>query len=218
MATASNSPGLLSRLNRRLKGTGDSEPEQARLRLAIGFIVVGFLLVPWGEDENLYTTVTSVAGTMGITYYALALAIFFHIIIHPVRSQARRICGAVLDMGLLSWLMYYTGAETVWCFVIYPWVILGNGFRYGLFNLYISFRLSAIIGFGAVTLYQGEYWQDTSLVFGGQPVTDAHAGTAPVRRPSLLKKLHAAIERRQAGQRGQEPLSSPTCRTSCVRR
>ncbi len=50
---------------------------------------------------------------MCTAYYTAALAIFAAIVINPVPSQLRRICGAVLDMGLLSWLMYHSGAETV---------------------------------------------------------------------------------------------------------
>lgn len=179
----------LRRLNHRLKRTGDSEPEQAKLRLAIGFIVVLYICIPWKSDETLVDTVTSVAGLATLAYYGSALLIFVAIAINPVQSQIRRICGALLDMGSLSWLMYYTGVEAVWLFVIYPWVILGNGFRFGLTNLYISQAIS-IVGFSAVIIW-GEYWQQ-NLEFGISLLLTICL--LPLYAGFLIKKLHAAVD------------------------
>ena len=189
MTTSEVKAGLLARLNKRLKGTGDSEPEQAKLRLAIGFIVVGYIIVPWGQGETLITTLTSLAGVMGTIYYTSALVIFAAIIIKPVQSQIRRISGAVLDMGMLSWLMYHSGAETVPFFLIYLWVILGNGFRFGLTNLYIS-QAIAILGFSGVVIW-GEYWQQ-HLIFGISLLLTICL--LPLYAGFLIKKLHAAVD------------------------
>ncbi|MDH3859513.1 MAG: hypothetical protein OEV07_16080, partial [Gammaproteobacteria bacterium] len=104
MASTEINSSFFGRLNRRLKGTGDSEPEQAKLRLAISFIVIGYVFIPWNQGETFVNTLTSLVGLMCIIYYTSALAIFTAIVIKPVPSQFRRICGAVLDMGLLSWL------------------------------------------------------------------------------------------------------------------
>ncbi len=189
MASTNTKSGIFGRLSRRLKGTGDSEPEQAKLRLAIGFIVVTYVYIPWGQDETFVSTLTSLVGLMCIVYYTSALAIFAAIVINPVPSQLRRICGAVLDMGLLSWLMYHTGAETVLFFVIYPWVILGNGFRYGLTNLYIS-QFIAILGFSAVVIW-GDYWQQ-HRIFGISLLLTICL--LPIYASFLIKKLHAAVD------------------------
>ena len=181
--------GPLGRLNKRLRGTGDSEPEQAKVRLAIGFIVVGYIIIPWGPGETLVSTFTSLAGIMGTIYYTSALTIFAAIVIYPKALQIRRICGAVLDMGMLSWLMYYSGAETVPFFLIYLWVILGNGFRFGLTNLYIS-QAIAILGFSGVVIW-GDYWQQ-HLIFGISLLLTICL--LPLYAGFLIKKLHAAVE------------------------
>ena len=188
MATSSNSPGLLSRLNRRLKGTGDSEPEQAKLRLAIGFIVLAYICVPWGQDATLIDNVTSLAGLIVILYYTSALAIFSSIVINPVPSQIRRICGAALDMGSLSILMFHTGEETIPLFLIYLWVILGNGFRFGLTNLYVS-QIIAIAGFSVVVVW-GEYWLEHRIIGISLLLMLC---LLPVYAGFLIKKLHAAV-------------------------
>ena len=179
----------MARLNRRLKDTGDSEPEQAKLRLAIGFIVIGYVFIPWEQGETFGITLTSLVGLMCIVYYTSALAIFAAIVINPAPSQLRRICGAVLDMGMLSWLMYHSGAETVPFFLIYLWVILGNGFRFGLTNLYIT-QVIAILGFSAVVIW-GDYWQQHRIFGISQLLTIC---LLPIYAGFLIKKLHAAVD------------------------
>lgn len=188
MASSNTNTSFLNRLNKRLKGTGDSEPEQAKLRLAIGFIVVAFIIIPWGQGETFVNTLTSLAGLMGTAYYTFALVIFAAIVIYPTPSQIRRICGAVLDMGMLSWLMYYSGAETVPFFLIYLWVILGNGFRFGLTNLYIS-QAIAILGFSGVVIWS-DFWQQ-HFIFGISLLLTICL--LPLYAGFLIKKLHAAV-------------------------
>ena len=180
--------GWLGRLNNRLKGTGDSEPGQAKLRLAIALIIVVYFVLPWGENEYFVNILESTPNVIILIASTVALLIFAAIIRNPRPSPIRRITGILLDMVSLSILLYWTGGDHVPLFVFYLWVTLGNGFRYGTTYLYISFGVS-LIGFGAVTLFS-EYWQ-------------AHRAFAvslliilmllPLYAAFLLKQLHAAI-------------------------
>ena len=179
----------LARLKQRLSGTGDSEPEQAKLRLVIGFPLIIYFCFPWGANETLSTTIVSLASLIVILFYSNALAIFVAIILNPVASPKRRICGAVLDMTSLSVLMFHAGGESVPLFFIYLWVILGNGFRYGLKYLFISQAVS-VLGF-FVVIYWGEYWQDNRS-FGVSLFL--MLCLLPLYASFLLKKLHAAID------------------------
>jgi two-component system sensor histidine kinase RpfC len=189
MASSNSHASFLSRLNKRLKGTGDSEPEQSKLRLAIGFMVLIYICVPWSGEEDFIDLVSSLAGLIVIMYYTSAVAIFAALVINPVPSQIRRVCGAALDMGSLSILMFHTGEEVVPLFLIYLWVILGNGFRFGLTNLYIS-QAIAITGFSIVILW-GEYWQEHPS-FGVSLLLMLIL--LPLYAAFLIKKLHAAVD------------------------
>jgi two-component system sensor histidine kinase RpfC len=189
MESSNTNAGFLSRLNKRLKGTGDSEPEQSKLRLAIGFLVLIYICIPWSGEEDLFDLVSSLAGLIVILYYSGAVAIFAALVINPVPSQIRRVFGAALDMGSLSILMFHTGAEVVPLFLIYLWVILGNGFRFGLSNLYIS-QVIAIAGFSIVILW-GEFWQDHRS-FGVSLLLMLML--LPLYAAFLIKKLQAAID------------------------
>ena len=56
----------------------------------------------------------------------------------------------------LSIVMYFSGGDSVALFALYLWVILGNGFRFGVKYLYISQTIS-IVGFSMAALF-GSYW------------------------------------------------------------
>ena len=188
MASPEAKQGLFLRLNSRLKGTGDSEPEQAKLRLAIALILVISFCLPWGEDTSFGDILRSTPNLIILTASTIAILIFAAIIRNPRPSPVRRVSGILLDMVSLSIIMFWTDGDHVPLFVFYLWVTLGNGFRYGTKYLYISFGVS-LIGF-TVAIFTGEYWQ-------------AHRSFAvslllilmvlPLYAAFLLNKLHAAI-------------------------
>ena len=188
METAEQKTGWIARLNNRLKGTGDSEPEQAKLRLTIALILVVYFCLPWGDNERFANILDSASNVIILTATSIAILIFGAIIRNPRPSPIRRTSGILLDMISLSILLYWTGGDHVPLFVFYLWVTLGNGFRYGTRYLYISFGVS-LVGFTAVTLFS-DYWQQ-------------HQSFAislllillllPLYAAFLLNKLHSAI-------------------------
>ncbi len=178
-----------AKINTRLKQTGDSEPEQAKLRLAIGVLLIAYFCFPWGTDETFSSVIYSTPSIIAITYYIIALFIFLAIIINPVASPIRRVCGAALDMISLSIVMYHSGGDSVPLFVLYLWVILGNGFRFGTRYLYISQGIG-IAGF-LIAITWGSYWQEQKS-FGISLLI--MLSLLPLYSAFLLKKLHAAID------------------------
>ena len=181
--------GFMRRLDKRLKGTGDSEPEQAKLRSSIALILVAYICFPWHANETLAETMTSHASIVLLSWTVLGAFLLTAIAINPVPSQPRRIFGAILDMGSLSLFFYYGGAEVVPTFLMYLWVILGNGFRFGLSNLYVSQGI-AIVGFSIVVI-GADYWQD-HRTFGVSLLLMLLL--LPLYASFLIKKLHAAVE------------------------
>ena len=179
---------LLGQLKQHLKKTGDSEPEQALLRLTIAFILVILFCLPWGPDEYFTDILNSTSNLIILGATSIALMIFGAIIRNPNPSPIRRTCGILLDMISLSILLYWTGGDHVPLFVFYLWVTLGNGFRYGTRYLYISFGVS-LIGFSMVT-FGSEYWQEhRSFAISLLLILLV----LPLYAAFLLKKLHGAI-------------------------
>ena len=144
MVSKLDSKSWTRQFNQRLKKTGDSEPEQAKLRLAIGFILVIYVFIPWSTDESYAKDIVSIggeffslAGIISVFFTSCSLAIFIAIILNPVASPIRRVLGTLLDSFTLSFLMFHSGEASVPLFFIYLWFILGNGFRFGVNYLYI---------------------------------------------------------------------------------
>jgi len=181
--------GPLANLNRRLARTGDTEPAQAKLRLAIGVLLVGYFCLPWGAEERFIEVIRSLPSVMTIFYYSGALAIFLAIVVYPKTSPIRRVTGAALDMISLSVVMYFAGGDSVILFVLYPWVILGNGFRYGTRYLFIS-QAIATMGFLCAIIW-GSYWQEHRSFALGLFLLLV---LLPIYAAFLIKQLHVAID------------------------
>ncbi|WP_297807406.1 hybrid sensor histidine kinase/response regulator [uncultured Methylophaga sp.] len=177
--------------SRLLPETGDSEPEQAiKVRLGIGLAILLYFCVPWGADEQFLTTLLSTPSLVTMVYYAGAIAIAIAIYLRPRPSPVRRVAGIWLDLTSLSILMIYSGDESVFLFVIYLWVILGNGFRFGSHYLYISLAIG-ILGF-TTALSTGDYWQDIQHKPIGYSLLLLLL-LIPLYSAFLINKLHAAI-------------------------
>jgi len=178
----------ITRLSRRLKKTGDSEPEQAIIRLIVAAILLIYFCLPWEEGEKFSNIFDSTPNIIIVSASSLAFLIFAAIVKYPVPSPRRRVIGITLDLVSLSIVMFWTGGDHIPLFVFYLWVILGNGFRYGLPYLYISYGLS-LAGFFMVVAWS-EYWQQhQSFAISLAIILIA----LPLYSAVLLKKLHSAI-------------------------
>ncbi len=182
----------LERLRILLSKTGDSEPEQAiKVRLTIGLGILFYFALPWSDGERLQDTLLSHPTLVTLAYYAGAMAIAIALIRNPRPSPIRRFAGILLDLGSLSILMFYSGDESVFLFILYLWVILGNGFRYGTQYLYLSLSVG-LIGFSVAVVY-GPYWQLPQHQLIGYSLLLLLI-VIPLYSAFLINKLHVAIK------------------------
>lgn len=147
-----------NRLNKTLAARGDSEHEQALVRLAIGGLIFLYFFSPlpllWGEhDPELL-----IPRMISSSFLLVSLGIFVAILLKPEKSISRRLLGMVVDLGTLSLVLIMTGRYGTPLFAIYLWVIVGNGFRYGERYVDISMALT-FVGFSSVLLLS-DYWQE----------------------------------------------------------
>ncbi len=146
-------------------------------------------------------------------FMVLAAGIFVAIVISPGLSPARRVFGAVVDSAATSYFMARTGVNGLPLYVVYLWIIVGNGFRYGKLYLLNTLALSGI-GF-AIVLYTSPFWQ-THLGGRHRPATDD--GRALGVRPVA----GAPPERRAPSRRSREPREAAVrvdgVATRCARR
>ncbi len=88
-----------------------------------------------------------------LTFIALYLLFSTSLLLH-IRRIPRFVMGRVIiamfaDFGMISLEMHAGGATTSVLYPIYLWVILGNGFRFGLRFLFVA-MVVALAGFGIV--------------------------------------------------------------------
>ncbi|MDW8398912.1 MAG: ATP-binding protein [Acetobacteraceae bacterium] len=169
----------------RLRGRPDTEHEMSFNRLAFALVISVYL---FSQDAP------PLAQAISALYWVVAIGLFAHILRWPGTSIPRRITALTLDMVFLSAELHVGGEITAAFVPIYLWVILGNGFRFGVAWLRGAM---AIAGFLAVWVTTPFWHQQPHLSAGfllGLVAIPANAGT-------LIRKLDAA--RRQAEQASQ---------------
>jgi two-component system sensor histidine kinase RpfC len=151
--------GALGRLRARLAARPDTEHEQGVLRLVITALGALYLLpdaLAHRDAMPLYVM---------STHFALALIIFLRITYTTYISPARRVFAQFADVAAISWYMAFFGESAGPLFLLYIWVTLGNGFRFGPRYL-ISCLAMSVVGLGLV-LYLNDFWREhTALGIG----------------------------------------------------
>ncbi len=177
-------------LKSRLARTGDSEPEQALIRVGLSFIMMNlFFVLSWLDGNSFLHGLQSITELATVIFFISSVIIFLLIVRNPIASPVRRLIGAVADVAILSIEMYLGSGVAAGLFVFYLWVILGNGFRFGVSYLRFS-HLITILGFSAAAVY-GEFWQSNQAYASGVWVVLL---LIPIYASFLISKLHGAME------------------------
>jgi len=141
-----------AKVRARLGARPDTEHEQAAVRLVLGLLLGPFVL----PTEFTHVQALEAHHIAFLAYNALAVLILWSNLSSERISPVRRCLGAVLDLAMISWCIWYLGDRGFVFFLAYVWVTLANGFRFG--SPYLLFSLAvSLVGFGAVLATNG-YW------------------------------------------------------------
>jgi two-component system sensor histidine kinase RpfC len=146
---------LAALVRARLAARPDTEHEQAIVRLAIAALLGAYLLpdglnVPeWRALEPYYAVF--------VAYMALAIAVLAWNIASNSVSHVRRCIALIADAATVTWSMWYFGDKALPLMLVYIWVTLANGFRFGPAYLLLSLGVT-LAGFLTV-LGTSDYWQ-----------------------------------------------------------
>jgi len=164
------------------------EQGQAIVRVAVSTTVIGYLLVRHAPLDFTRTP------PFWLVFVAVFLAFSLVVALSALRARKssvlRRVAANVADVGAVAYLMASTGEASAPLFVIYLWVTLGNGFRFGLAAMGISAALS-IAGF-AVVMATSEFWLQHQTLAAGIMVALV---VLPAYAAHLIHQLHRARER-----------------------
>ena len=183
---------ISERLSSRLSARSDSEHEQALVRLLVGALLFLYLLPKafYGDVQRADVLMLFAM----VCYMIFASAIFGWIYLLPASSPPRRVCGAVLDIGAVTFFMFNTGEYGAPLYIVYLLIIFGHGFRYGKPYLYNTLVLS-VAGF-AVVLASNRYWME-NRTFGvglmvGMILLSLYVGKHVTRLFDSLRREEAA--------------------------
>ena len=147
----------------RLRNRPDTEHEQAIVRVMVAAAIGAYLLpdglavFDWSTLEFHY-----IVFTCFLVFSAVLLA---WILATDTISHVRRCLALAADIATTGIAMWYYGEQAVAMFLVFVWVSLANGFRYGPGYLLISLGAS-LIGFAAMVATTG-FWQERLFVAGG---------------------------------------------------
>ena len=189
--------GALVRLSTRLAARPDTEHEQVIVRLVLGVLILGYLVIVTGVQQFEPTVLVMAL------YLGMAIIIFLHILLVPGTSPPRRVFAAVVDLGTLTWLMAFIGERAAPLFLIYVWVTLANGFRFGASYLLVSLGIS-VAGFATV-LWVNPFWQ-SHLTLGYGLLVGFILLSVYVR--SLVTKLFDALAHAEAANQAKRRFIS----------
>ena len=179
--------GLLSRWVPVWRHRDDSEHEQAAIRLIVGLAVAAYLLYNIFRDGSL-EHLEQITLLLIAVFFASTVSIILSLLISPGTSVLRRHLGVVTDIGASTAALYLCGELATPLFVVYLWVIFGNGFRFGQKYLLRAAYLS-LFGFSFVVLFS-DAWNVSLPMTTGLMVGLV---VLPVYVAALLKRLMIAV-------------------------
>lgn len=186
-------PGFLLRFVKRVRSRPDTEFQQALIRVVIGLVFLAYFS---SDLATLDGNTRSTAQSISILFTGIAVLFVALTLLSLNASPPRRIAAMAMDYTTCSFLLTYTGEAGSPLLVVYLWVTLGNGFRYGVAYLYTATAM-AITGFLLVLVYS-PYWSQ-HMSIGVAFLLSMIA--VPLYSASLLKQVHSAIQReRKANQ------------------
>jgi len=187
----------VSMLLARLRDRSDTEREQALVRLGVAGVILAYLVAYslWkhGTVGPLAAPIATVIG-----FLVLSAVFLVDIIMRPGVSVPRRVLANIADIGTTSAGMLFFGEDTSPIYIVYLWVTIGNGLRYGQRYLGTSMVLS-ILGFGAV-IFLNPYWQENQTLAWGLM---AGLVVLPAYFASLLSKVTRARAEAEAANRSK---------------
>ena len=173
---------LRSWYRERVRGRPDSEHHQALLRA----VIVGLLLpqTAWLTASNPHSA--AILWAINLSSFAFAVLLLAHVLFRPHASPARRVMGAVHDNIAVTLWLYFSGPMGALALFVYPFVTVGNGFRYGVSYLAWSGLMGAV-GIG-VLIGDAPGWTTYGMIGAG--VLLSHI-LVTVYTGALLRRLHA---------------------------
>lgn len=181
-----------------LRRRPDTEHEMTINRVVLLSLVLGYLCIAAAIGHEGASAMLAKSWRVFAGHYVVTLLLIWHLIMRPGASPVRRLVAIVVDLGSLSFGAYAGGDAAAAIYPIYLWVILGNGFRFGVSYLFAASVVS-IIGFTTVIAVT-PFWRDNLPLSIGLLIALA---ALPAYVSTLIRKLNQAKAEAEAASRAK---------------
>lgn len=156
---------ILDTVRHRLNKRTDSEHQQAFLRL---FIVSTAMFNVYFHNGWYFPELETRAGQASllvISAVVISILIVAHIIYKPAINPFRRIVGMVHDVTAATMLLFLNGEFAALYLFVFPFITIGNGFRFGVKYL-VTCALMSVVGLGWLFSYNAFWSQHMYVTWG----------------------------------------------------
>ncbi len=147
----------------RLKLAPDREGEQAVVRF--GLTIVMCLYSGYMNFFVLDDRIMAILLGVALSYMVFAVVVIQIIAWKPLGYPGRRVYTMVCDVSVITLSMWVGDERTSMLYVIFLWLSLGNGLRFGISLLYLASTLSTL-GF-AIVIVSNDFWRNQPILSVG---------------------------------------------------
>ncbi len=175
----------------RLKNSPDREHEMSLNRLIFLSLIAAytFWINPSVPREAL------IAATI---FAFISIGIVVHILLRPHRSTIRRVVAIFSDLATASVQLHYVGETSSVLFLLYLWITFGNGFRFGVWFLYVAVAVSVVCF--TIVIYTTPRWHDDIYLSASLLLSLV---VLPLYASTLIRKLSNAKAQAEAANRAK---------------
>lgn len=173
---------------REARHRGGDEFEQGLFRILFLSLFLAFLLGDsfWNAEFVGHAAPLSLAAS----YLLISVAILYAVCRSPRLSHLRHTVTMVSDISATTACMYLAGSSGAVLYVVYLWLCIGNGFRYGVRYLFLCMGLS-FVGFGSLIIFS-DYWSAHGALSIGLLIGLA---VLPMFSLLLIRRMNQALRR-----------------------
>jgi len=191
---------LFKGLSRRLARARQAEPlefEQLVVRYVIGVFTTSCAIISWRSGTLTPGQLHGVAIFIPVAWL-IAAGFMLHFACWPHRRVERRAATISFDAATLSLFLHLGGEAASIFFPVYLWVILGNGFRFGIAYMYAA--MAANIGFFALAALYTPHWRADWAFTAGLALLLV---LIPLYVSRLIRELRSAMAEAEAANRAK---------------
>lgn len=143
--------GIFHLLKDRLSRRRDTELEQALVRILVASCFLLYFSNVYNYFLHSGLNINLIQIVVGI-YFLLGIGIIGWIIVYPEPLELRRITGIIGDNIIVTGLLVVTGQMGMPAIIVYPIIVMGSAFHYGIKYLIIG-ALCSTIGMFVVLVF-----------------------------------------------------------------